>query len=58
MKWSKTICVQYLTEMKSPIEEQMQAPQGPAALQKLLAMPREMTVKVGGNGSGGNVNAA
>jgi len=33
-------------------------PPMPEPLQKLMAMPREMTVRVGGNGSGGNFNAA
>jgi len=50
IRWNKKIAVQYLQEMRSPIEEQMMAPQGPPALQKLMAMPRQMKVQVGGNG--------
>ncbi len=37
-------------EMRSPIEEQMGMGGMPPAMMKLMAMPREMKVNVGGNG--------
>lgn len=50
MKWSKKICVQYIQEMRSPIEEM--ARQTPGNGQSLFARLRR-TVEIARNNAGG-----